>query len=164
MSSTHLLPNDSGFTIIEALIALVIFSIGLLAMGALQAHSLMDTGDVAAKTEAWTIADERATLLKEMEFWDVPTWSTPAALTDTTTATPHMVTHANGRYDVYWEVEDDIPFAKQNASELPNLPAGMYTVYKQITVSVTPVGGKPPNDTIAEIQFIKSWWATGIPN
>jgi predicted lactoylglutathione lyase len=75
-----------------------------------------------------------------------------------------MVTHANGRYDVHWEVEDDIPIAQQNATVLPSLTAGNYTVCKQITVSVTPVGGNPPNDTIAEIEFVKSWWATGIPN
>ena len=164
MSSPHSLSNDSGFTIIEALIALVIFSIGLLAMGALQADSLMDTGDVAGRTEAWTIADERVTLLKEMEFWDIPTWSTPAALTNASVPPFHMVTHANGRYDVHWRVEDDIPFGQQNASVLPNLPAAMYTVSKQITVWVTPVGGNAPNDAIAQIEFIKTWWATGIPN
>ena len=160
MSSPHSLSNDSGWTIIEALIALAIFSIGLLAMGALQVDTLIDTGNMSGKTEAWTIADEQATLLKRMEFWDVPTWSTPAALV----AGDQQVTHANGRYDVHWRVQDDIPIGPQPATVLPNLPAGNYTVCKQITVFVTPVGGNPPADTIAEIQFIKAWWSTGIPN
>jgi prepilin-type N-terminal cleavage/methylation domain-containing protein len=159
MSSKQLLSNDSGFTIIEALIALAIFSIGLMAMGALQARSLMDTGDVARKTEAWTIADEQATLLKEMPFMNTATWTVPAALT----AGNQQVTHPNGRYDVHWRVRDDIPIGVQPATLLPGVPAGNWTVSKEITVSVTPVGGSVPNDTIAEVQFYKTWWATGCP-
>jgi hypothetical protein len=159
MSSKQLLSNDSGLTIIEALIALAIFSIGLMAMGALQARSLMDTGDVARKTEAWTIADEQATLLKEMPFMNTATWTTPPALV----AGNHQVT--NGRYDVHWTVFDGPAFGAGavNALFLPGVPAGNYTVDKRIIVSVTPVGGNPPNDTIAEVQFVKTWWATGCP-
>jgi prepilin-type N-terminal cleavage/methylation domain-containing protein len=157
MSNRLSLNNDFGFTIIEALIALAIFSIGLLAMGALQARSLMDTGDVARKTEAWTIADEQATLLKEMAFMNTATWTVPADLAFGN----HNRT--SGSYDIHWFVEDDIPIPQQPATALREVPAGNWTVCKQITVSITPTGGNPPNDTIAEIQFVKTWWATGVP-
>ena len=159
MARIRLLSNDSGFTLIEALIAIAIFSIGLLAMGTLQARSLMRTGDVARKTEAWTIADEQVTLLKQMPFMNIATWTVPPDLT----AGNHQVTHLNGRYDVHWQVVDDTPIGQQNALVLPGVPAGNYTVCKRITVAVTPLGGNPPNDTISEVQFIKTWWATGVP-
>lgn len=159
MARNRSLSNDSGFTIIEVLVALAIFSIGLLAVGALQARSLMETGDVARKTEAWTIADEQVTLLKEMPFMDTATWTVPPDLT----AGNHQVTHLNNRYDTHWLVVDDTPIGQQNALVLPGVPAGNYTVCKLVTLSVTRVGGMPPNDTIAEVQFIKTWWATGVP-
>jgi hypothetical protein len=144
---------------IEVLLALAIFSIGLMAMGALQARSLMETGDVARRTEAWTIADEQVTLLKEMPFMDTATWTVPPDLT----AGNHQVTHLNNRYDTHWRVVDDTAIVQQNALVLPGVPAGNYTVCKEITLEVTPVGGITPNDTIAEVQFIKTWWATGVP-
>lgn len=155
----HALSNSSGFTVPEVLIALAIFSFGLMAVGALQARSLMETGDVAEKTEAWTIADEQATRLKQMRFMDTGTWTPPAELT----VGNHQEPRLNGRYDVHWLVEDNIPIGVQNAVVLPNVPAGNYTVSKRITVQVTPQGGNPDNDSIAEVQFIKTWWATGVP-
>lgn len=160
MARTRLLTNNSGFTILEALIALAIFSIGLMAVGALQARSLMNTGDVSRKTEAWTIAEEQATILKQMPFMDTALWATPPDLV----AGNHQVTHANGRYDVHWGVNDGNPaIPAQNAIVLPGVPPGNYVVCKEITVQVTPVGGAVPNDTIAQVQFLKTWWATGVP-
>jgi prepilin-type N-terminal cleavage/methylation domain-containing protein len=160
MARLNLLSNESGFSLIEVLVAIAIFSVGLMAMGALQTRSLMETGDLTRKTEAWTIVDEQATLLKEMPFMNVPAYTVPADLT----LGSHQVTHANGRYDIHWTVVDNtITLPAQPAAVLPGVPAGNWTVCKQITVQVTPVGGNPATDTIAEVQFLKTWWATGVP-
>ncbi|BBO67497.1 hypothetical protein DSCA_14270 [Desulfosarcina alkanivorans] len=159
MAPTHFSKKDSGFTLIEVLIAIAIFSIGLLAVGALQARSLMATGDVARKTEAWTIADEQVALLKAMPFYaDDPPVNHPADLV----AGTHTAVDLSGRYTVHWRVWDDDPINQQNATVLAGVPAGTYTVCKRITLAVTPLGGNPPDDTIAEVQFIKTWAATGI--
>ena len=64
MKTALKLDNQSGFTLIEALIAIAIFSIGLMAVGALQASSLMRTGDVARRTQAWALLDEQVARLK----------------------------------------------------------------------------------------------------
>ena len=162
MASTRFSLNDAGFTIIEALIALAIFSIGLMAVGALQARSLMATGDVARRTEAWTLADQRAELLKPQRFY-----------VDYTTATfpPDLIAGAHDdsgapmdpRYTVHWLVEDDQPIGQQNETVLPGVVAGTYTVAKRITVAVTLPGGNPVTDALAQVQFVKVWWATGIP-
>ena len=69
MPRTHFASNDSGFTLIEVLLALVIFAIGLMAMGALQARTLLDTGDVARRTEAWTVVEQQAEFLKQLPFY-----------------------------------------------------------------------------------------------
>lgn len=164
MSSRHSLTNDSGFTLIEVLIAIAIFSIGLLAMGALQANSLVETGDVARKTEAWTIADEQATLLKEMPFMNTVTWTVPAELTAGSHQAAPDPNRYGDRYDIHWDVVDDRLIPQQPATLLPGVPAGNWTVCKQISVRVTRAGDNPDSDTIAEVQFYKTWWATGVPN
>lgn len=156
MNSRRSLSNEAGFTLIELMMAIAIFSIGLMALGALQTRSQMGTRDLTRKTEAWTIAEEQKETLVSTRFMDTATWTVPAALT----AGTQQFTHANGRYDVHWNVEDDRPIPAQNAAVLSQVPAGTYTVCKLITVWVTPVGG---NERLAEIQFVKTWWATGMP-
>ena len=74
----------------------------------------------------------------------------------------HTAVDLSGRYTVHWRVWDDDPINQQNATVLAGVPAGTYTVCKRITLAVTPLGGNPPDDTIAEVQFIKTWAATGI--
>jgi adenosylmethionine-8-amino-7-oxononanoate aminotransferase len=42
------------------------------------------------------------------------------------------------------------------------VPGGVYTVAKQITIAVTPLGGVAPNDNIAQAQLLKTWAATNF--
>ncbi len=158
--------NDSGFTIIEVLMALAIFSIGLMALGALQARALMDTGDIARKTEAWTIAGSHADWLKTLPFYANPA---------TQTFDPNLVAGAynqpapppnNNRYSVHWQVTDDIALLPYNNTATPvfsGVGNGTYTVAKAITVVVTRLGGNAATDALAQVQFLKTWAATGIP-
>jgi prepilin-type N-terminal cleavage/methylation domain-containing protein len=162
MTPTRLACDDSGFTLIEVLIAIAIFSIGLMAMGALQARSLMATGDVARKTEAWTIVDEQVALLKQLPFYDdVSAQSFPADLVDD--GNWHTVNRLDGRYTVHWLVTDDQPIGQQDETVLPGVPVGDYTVSKTITVVATQAGGNPAADDLAQVQFVKTWAASGIP-
>ncbi len=162
MPRSRLLSNSSGFTIIEVLVAIAIFSIGLLAVGALQARSLMETGDVARKTEAWAALEEQVTLLKELSFYsDDPPTTFPADLTDT--GGWHSANYLDDRYTVYWQVDDDTPIGKQNATVIANVPAGNYTVSKTITVAVTRVGDDPDTQALGQVEFVKTWAETGLP-
>ena len=167
MARTKIPENDAGFTIIEVLIAIAIFSIGLMAVGALQARSLMGTGDVARKTEAWTFVDEQAGRLKAMPFYTEIYPLPPVTPTADLVGGGGFAAHSLNvpplapRYTVYWDVVDDDPILQQPPGVVfPNTPAGTYTVCKRITVAVTPLGGVPPNDTIAEVQFLKTWAVT----
>ena len=157
------LSNDAGFTIVEVLIALAIFSIGLLAAGALQSRSLMATGDTARKTEAWALADAQAAFLKGLPFYtDTDAQTVAAELTDTGgwQAENDPFDNGDGRYTVHWRVADDTPLAQQNDTDLQsldlNLIAGTYTISKTITVAVTMTGDDPATEALAELEFIKT--------
>ena len=170
MARTRFPSNDSGFTIIEVLMAVAMFSIGLMAMGALQAGSLMGTGDVARRTEAWTIIDEHVGLLKRLPFYtDIP--PNPPANHPAWLVAGNFPAHtlnmpappAAPRYTVHWRVVDGTPIGPQNQTVLPGVPVGVYTVSKQVTVVVTRLNGNPVTAPLAQVEFQKTWAATGIP-
>ena len=165
--------NQSGFTLIEVLVAIAIFSIGLMAVGLLQANTLMDTGEAAQKTEAWTLAEEQADWLKTLPFynevWPVPPATHPADLVDLAAGVDHTDDRLN-RYTVHWAVEDDVPIpstqdpARAQVPIFTKVPNGDFTVCKRITVAVTRIGDNPVNDPVlAQLQFVKTWSRTGIP-
>lgn len=170
MARTHFSSNESGFTIIEVLIAVAMFSIGLMAMGALQAGSLMGTGDIARRTEAWTIIDEHVGLLKRLPFYtDIPPnppanhppWLVAGDFPAHTINMP--APPAAPRYTVHWRVRDDEPIGVQSQAVLPGVPVGFYTVSKRVTVVVTRLNGNPIAAPLAQVEFEKTWGATGIP-
>ena len=172
-ASSSVKPSSSaGFTLIEVLIAIAIFSIGIMAMGALQASSLMATGDISRKTMAWSLLDQRAEQLKSLRFY-----STVAGMDydgdgvkDVATVVPAALlvggndTTADPLFSVNWLVVDDQPIAQQNAANLPfsGLPAGNYTVSKTITVWVTRAGSVAQADALAISQFVKTWVGDGV--
>ncbi len=161
MESPAFKSADSGFTLIEVLMALAIFSIGLLAMGALQSAALMQTGDIGRKTEALSVLEDQAERLKELRFYiDVSSQTFSADL-----AAGNPVNRLNGRYTVHWDVVDDSPIDEVTVPDdllLANVPAGTYTVSKTITVSVTEPGGDMYDDSIAMVEFVKTWAADGM--
>ena len=182
--------KNTGFTLIEVLIALAIFSIGFMAMGALQTGALMRTGEIARKTEAWTVLEEQTEDLKAMPFYAndndedddddgvIDELDETDPLLQDTQASPAFDQTAhdrlNGRYQVHWRVQDDVPIAQVTmppdptdpaAPILPDVPPGDYTVSKSITIVVTRDGGDPQTDALARTDFIKVWAADsdGIP-
>lgn len=174
--------RNSGFTLIEVLIALAIFSIGFMAVGALQTGSMMRTGDIARKTEAWTVLENQAEELKGLSFYvndngddddgdgtideidETDPWlqdnepNSASANFDQT-----GLDRLDGRYQVHWRVENDEPIPKQDETELSGVPTGDYTVSKAITVVVTEPGGDPQTEALANTEFVKTWAADGIP-
>ena len=167
MTPTRIGSNDSGFTLIEVLVAIAIFGIGLLAIGAMQTNALMKTGISTRKTEALALVDEQAEVLKQLPFYqDVPTRTFPPALVAGGFGGARSVALANGRYNIQWQVVDNLnigqPLGPQNETVLPGVPAGTYTVSKRITVVAIQPGGNPATP-LAQVEFVKVWWATGVP-
>jgi prepilin-type N-terminal cleavage/methylation domain-containing protein len=166
MDRTRYILNNSGFSLIEVMVAIAIFSIGLMAVGALQARSLMGTGKLARNTEALNLLERQAGTIKMMRFYTDPDNAPPVNPEPLLVAGDHTINFPPlpeaPRYTVFWRVADNVLFAPQNGSLFAGVNPGFYTVDKQITMAVLPVGGNFPDDSIAEVQFIKTWAVTGF--
>jgi len=162
----------SGYTIIEVLIAIAIFSIGIMAVSALQTSALMSTGRVGLITEAWAVLEDQAERLKSMPFYANDNNiddDLDGTIDELTEEMPDLVAgnynnpRLNGRLTVHWQVVNDVPIPQQDETVLPEVPVGNYTVSKTVSVQVTRPGENPQTDALAEVEFVKTWAADGIP-
>jgi prepilin-type N-terminal cleavage/methylation domain-containing protein len=149
--------NPGGFTIIEVLVALAIFSIGFLAVGLMQIKGISSTRSSREKTEAMNIAETQAERLMAMKFYldDNGMDDDHNGETDFYDANPGLAAGSfsddsdwTGRFAVYWTIADDTPLPAVNG------PAPFpLTRSKTITLWVTP--DKTPEKTLINIQFVK---------
>lgn len=114
--------NQKGFTLIETLMAMAIFAIGILALAGLQVTYIGGNASAQLQTEATALGAQVIEYLKSLPF--------DAAELDPA-ANPHQPpAGGSGPYDVQWTVAGDTPV--NNA--------------KTIDVTVTPmnrVNGRP---------------------
>ncbi|OGP81487.1 MAG: type IV pilus modification protein PilV [Deltaproteobacteria bacterium RBG_16_54_11] len=99
-----LVKKSEGFTLLEVMIALVILSVGLLGLGALQLVAIKTNAFSSEMTYATMIAQQQAEILKSLPFTD-------ANLTAATEANPHTgVGSGKGvQYAISWTVTDNSP-------------------------------------------------------
>lgn len=98
-SKMEKLQNQKGFSLIELIIAITIFAVGLLAVTSMQMTSVKGNADSQYISEATYLGQEQLEKLLNLPFDD-------ADLTDTTaTGTPHTLTNGNFIYN--WLVTDD---------------------------------------------------------
>jgi prepilin-type N-terminal cleavage/methylation domain-containing protein len=91
--------DNRGFTIIEVLIAMAIFSIGILAVGTMQITSINSNARARMHTEGYTWVVDRIEWLTTLPYDD-----------DFLTAGDHGPV-AEGTYAISWNVQDDTPLA-----------------------------------------------------
>ncbi|MGA9479530.1 MAG: prepilin-type N-terminal cleavage/methylation domain-containing protein [Desulfobacterales bacterium] len=107
--------NQEGFTLIEVLIAMAIFAVGILALAGLQVTYIGGNASAQMQTEATALGAQVIEQLKSLPF--------DAAELDSA-ANPHQPpAGGSGPYDVQWTVADNTPV--NNA--------------KTIDVTVTPI-------------------------
>ena len=89
--------DNRGFTLIEVLIAMAIFSIGILAIGSMQVTSINSNARARMHTEGYTWVGNRIEGLTTLSYDD-----------DDLTAGDHGPV-AEGTYAISWTVQDDTP-------------------------------------------------------
>jgi len=90
--------NNRGFTLLEVMITIAIFSIGILAIAGMQIASINGNASARMQTEATTLAVERLERLIAL----------PYDHTDLDPSNnPHQV--ASGSYTIVWDVSEDVP-------------------------------------------------------
>ncbi|MGH2359200.1 MAG: type IV pilus modification PilV family protein [bacterium] len=92
--------HERGFTLIEALIALMVFSIGVLALAAVVPYGTNRVGKATGQTRSGELATERAEILLSTPYDD----GDLTAGWHNDTANPYQVL-----YHVRWNVEDNQP-------------------------------------------------------
>jgi len=113
--------DKRGFTLIEVMVAMAIFAVGILALAGLQTNYISGNAQARLKTEATALGGHVIEQLRSMPF-DAP---------DLDPATnPHQPPAGSaGPYDVQWNVDSDNPVNNT----------------KTVTVVVTPINrnGRP---------------------
>lgn len=89
--------DNTGFTLIELMVAMVILSIGILAMGSLQIHAMKANSSAQRMTEAMTLTCDR------IEALMTATWTDTA--TDSALSPGDHTTTRDG-YTISWNVTD----------------------------------------------------------
>ena len=69
-SAGSLVSKKNGFSLIEVLIALVLFAMGILAIGAMQIGSIKGNSFSREVTQATVLCQERLEELRKMNFYD----------------------------------------------------------------------------------------------
>lgn len=109
--------NQQGFTLIEILIAITVFSIGILAVATMQLSAIKGNSFANGLTEAVTLAQDKMEELMSFDYGDDDLLDDVApngvdGLSETANAdgsNPGQGT--NARYDVFWNIADNTPFA-----------------------------------------------------
>lgn len=105
--------NDAGFTLIETIIALMIFTVGILSVGLMQLSALQGNSVANQVTEAMVFGSDQ---IEQMLSWDYDddnfkssnnnAYTLPNG--DNYTADGHQ-TDSDNYYHAYWQITDDSP-------------------------------------------------------
>jgi len=113
--------NEKGFTLIEILIAIVVFAIGILAVGKMQIAAIKGNYFANDLTRATTLAQDRMEKLISLSYIDNDLLDTDGdgtnqalnfGLDDNTTVTADHNDPNNpvdSRYNIFWNIAPDYP-------------------------------------------------------
>jgi prepilin-type N-terminal cleavage/methylation domain-containing protein len=153
--------KNKGYTLIEVLIAIAIFSIGILAVASMQTDAIMKTVSSRNTTEALELASAHVEFLHGIPLYDdsldldgvngVEQFDINGDLVETVD-NPHEI--AMGHYTIQWTVTDDEPL-----NAIPNIysTTGPDPLTISKTIMVTVFETQRPNQPLATLEMIKVW-------
>jgi prepilin-type N-terminal cleavage/methylation domain-containing protein len=153
--------KNDGYTLIEVLIAIAIFSIGILAVASMQTDAIMKTVSSRNTTEALELASAHVEFLHGIPLYDdsldldgngvVEQFDMHADLVEIVD-NPHEI--AVDRYTIQWTVTDDEPLDAITNIYSTTGPDPL-TISK--TILVTVFDTQRPNQPLATLEMIKVW-------
>ena len=154
--------KHDGFSLIEVLIAIAIFSIGILAVGAMQIHATASSTQSRKITEALELASRQVEFLRGLPMYDENRDLDGNGVVERFDLPPDLASGEHsislGAYTIQWRVVDDIPLAAVVNTYTTPPPANV-TVSKTITVTAAETGN--PGRTLATLELIKVWEQDG---
>ncbi len=107
----HLIKHEEGFSLLEILIAIAIFSIGLLALATMQITAIQGNAFSGTTTDASTLAQDQLEQLMVLTYSSLTTDANlvdtdadgDAGLNDATAGTADF-SNPSGNYTVYWNI------------------------------------------------------------
>jgi type IV pilus assembly protein PilV len=110
--------NEKGFTLIEILIAITVFAIGVLAVGRMQITAIKGNYFANDLTKATILAQDRMEKLISLLYTDILNndinGNGKAGLDDANTTTADQNDPNNpidGRYNIFWNIAADYPIS-----------------------------------------------------
>ena len=94
------LTTETGFTLIEVLVAMTILSVGLLAIATMQISAIQTTGKAKSISQGVMWAEDRMEMLSSLAYTDALIADTGAAIDD---PSPPQ------GFDISWTVDNDNP-------------------------------------------------------
>ncbi|MBF0257944.1 MAG: prepilin-type N-terminal cleavage/methylation domain-containing protein [Desulfamplus sp.] len=104
-------PSEKGFTLIEIVIAMLIFTVGLLAVGGMQISAIRGNDQAAGFTEALIVGQSKIEELSLLLYTD-------PLLNDTAGAYPTVRNSHTGNYDFFIGVTLTPPSPNDNKKEV----------------------------------------------
>ncbi|MFZ5760159.1 MAG: type IV pilus modification PilV family protein [Thermodesulfobacteriota bacterium] len=106
--------GQHGFTLLEVLIAVVIFTIGILSVNAMQIASIGGNAVASRVTESTSWASDRIESLLSLDYTDAALTDNDGdgagGLTDVDANADGSAVSPDGRYSIFWNVSEDSPF------------------------------------------------------
>ena len=155
------LKRDDGFTLIEVLIAIAIFSIGIMVVVSLQTNAVMKTVSARNTTEALELASAQVEFLHGLPLYDPDLDLDGDGITEPFDMPPELNAEnaddheaAVGRYAMRWTVTDNQPLVA-----IPNVfsTVGPDPLTISKTIVVTVADARQPNRPLATLEMIKVW-------
>ena len=159
--------HQSGFTLLEVLIALAIFSFGILGVNAMQWTSIRGNGQANRITAASNLAADRIEQIlnitympnnsdsngidddgdglvdgadaKELQYVDVNGNGSAGLNDDPASADVGPVVSADGKYNIYWNVAVDYPLPDTKTIRVIVVPPGNRKSVSMETVKAKPI-------------------------
>lgn len=122
--------NDAGFTIIEVMIAIMVFAIGALSIARLQVTAMDSNAHGRRLTEAAALGSGQIEQIQSWDYADTRLLSTnnntyTLSYGSTITSDGHQA-DPSGRFDICWDVIDDWP-----ATNSKRIDIKVYWRYKE---------------------------------